>query len=146
MEVASRQKHSPEPFVKTFGENVLHQKASHVVRLSMSHDILRKCYTRTTTTLPIFKTVCEGYHSCRTVEGHDIKQWCYEKTATTLPMFNRTRKWYHSYLTVDGEEIKIHLFTVGLTIWKPVQGKTFAANFSPREDFHMIIATVVDKI
>lgn len=63
------------------------------------------CCAKTTTTLPIFNTICKMYLICVTVEAHFIMQWNFAKTVTTLPTFNSACRGYHSCLRVEFHDI-----------------------------------------
>lgn len=71
-------------------------------------------------------------HVVRPTEVDVMFTLYFSSTATTIPIARKARTEYDSGHASDGDEaIIVYLFTVSLTIWKPIQDKTFGLNFIP---------------
>lgn len=60
---------------------------------------------------------------------------CAASTETIVAVFNKACTLNHAACTVDCDEAKIYLFTVSITTWYSIRGKTFQLKFLPRRDF-----------
>lgn len=92
----------------------------HILMLTVVHDIMQRCWTKTIVTVRIFNTACREYHSCLTVEGDAIKN-----------LFANRKPYY-----MEANSIKY--------IRAKHFDKRFSTNAMPREDLHKVSPMAFD--